>query len=155
MKRSLIAVMLCACSIGALGGEGQELPFESVNRGYQSGVMHATIVEVHDRSAWEELWNTHNNGDFSATAAPDIDFERYLVVAVYLGSRPSGGYDVEIKRIVAGAGKATLHVAETYPGKGCVVITVQTTPYHYVMVTKPADRIPFDFLLTRAAHECS
>ncbi len=74
---------------------------------------------------------------------------------MYLGSRPSGGYDVEIKRNVTGAGKAMLHVVENYPGKGCVVITVQTTPYHYVAVAKPADRTPLDFLLTQTAHECS
>ena len=73
---------------------------------------------------------------------------------MYLGSRPSGGYGVEIKRIVAGAGKATLHVSENYPGRGCVVITVQTSPYHYVMLAKQADTTPFDFLVTRTAKEC-
>ena len=148
--------MLGAYSIGALGGDIRELPFQSVHRGYQSGVEHTAIVAIHDRSEWEELWNDHdNNSDLPATAAPAIDFETHFVVAMYLGGRPSGGYGVEIKRIVASAGKATLYVAESYPGKSCVVIAVQTTPYHYVVVAKPANRTPLDFLITRTANECS
>lgn len=146
--------MLSAYTVSALSGDSQEIPFESVHRGYQSGVVHTTIVEIHDRSEWEQLLTSRDNKEFSATA-PAIDFETHFVIAMYLGSRPSGGYGVEIKRIVADAGKATLHVAEGFPGKGCVVITVQTTPYHYVVVAKPADRTPFDFQLIRTAHDCS
>jgi hypothetical protein len=154
MKRLFIVLMLSAYNVTALGGDGRDLPFESVHRGSQSGVVHTTIVEIHDRSEWEQLLISHDNKDFSATA-PTIDCETHFVVAMYLGGRPSGGYSVEIKRIVADAGKATLHVAEDFPGKGCVVTTVQTTPYHYVVVAKPADGTPFDFQLTRTAHDCS
>jgi hypothetical protein len=45
---------------------------------------------VENESAWTALWRT-----LSTSAAPPVDFKKSLVVAVFLGPRPTGGYAVE------------------------------------------------------------
>lgn len=41
---------------------------------------------------WNARWKAHGG----AAAAPDVDFARDMIVAVFLGTRPTGGFSVEI-----------------------------------------------------------
>ena len=154
MKRRLIVLMLGAYSACALAGDGREIPFIELHRGWHSGVNHTSIVQIHNQASWEELWLTSPDGDTSTTGAPAVDFDTHFVVAFYLGSRPTGGHSVDITQIDAAAGKGTLQVTETTPGQGCVVTTAVASPYHIVAVEKQAEWIPLDFSLTRTVHEC-
>jgi hypothetical protein len=151
MKRHLIFLMLSACSVCALADNSREIPFKDLHRDWHSGVEHTSIVELHSQSEWEELWRSQHDGE---TGPSLVDFDTHFVVAFYLGSRPSGGYSVEIMRIAAAAGKATLHATETTPGRGCMVTTSLATPYHYVAVARQTETMPLDFSLTRTIHEC-
>jgi len=154
MKRSLIVLVLGAYSAFAPAGESRSVAFVDLHRGWHSGVNHTSLVQIYDQVSWEELWRTSPDGDTSTTGAPAVDFETHFVVAFYLGSRPTGGYSVEITQIAAASGKGTLQVAETTPGQRCVITTSVATPYHIVAVERQSEWIPLDFSLTRMVHEC-
>src|SRR3989338_6151041 len=49
---------------------------------------------ITDNFAWKRLWNRL----FSERSIPDIDFKSYVVVCVFLGVRPTGGYSVEFEK---------------------------------------------------------
>lgn len=51
---------------------------------------------------WARLWRkasgmgfAYDDGRDIETKAPEIDFEKYVVAAVFLGTRPTGGYWIE------------------------------------------------------------
>lgn len=155
MRRRLSIFLLCAYSLCALAGDNREISFENLHRGADGSIEDTSIVTVNDQSEWEELWLARHDDRPSITGAPVVDFGTHFVLAFYLGTRPSGGYGVEISRIVAVAGKATLYVTETYPAKGCIVTTSVTAPYHLVVLTRQATWDAVDFALTRMASDCS
>jgi len=61
-----------------------------------------------------------------------------MIVAVFLGEKPTGGYKVEITAIEEDRGKGRLRVVvrERKPPAGAMVIQALTQPYHIVRVKK-------------------
>ena len=86
---------------------------------------------------------------------PDVDFERYSVVAFLAGPRPSSGYSVAITRIRESADKISIDVSKTYPCSNTIVLTVLTEPFHVVKIPLRPGQAVFDFSLTRNASNCA
>lgn len=61
----------------------------------QFSAIEAGQRTVDTDSEWRELW-----AGLSRDPAPEVDFARRQVVAVFLGPRPTGGYSVEIAKVV-------------------------------------------------------
>lgn len=63
--------------------------------GLDTGIRCRRFVVVRDQAQWSSLWAEHSAG--AARPAPAVDFSREMVVAVFLGERPSGGTRVELE----------------------------------------------------------
>lgn len=55
----------------------------------QQGPMEAAVETVADAKAWERLWLKIGQD------APDLDFKKFVAVAVFAGEKPTGGFVVE------------------------------------------------------------
>jgi len=64
-------------------------------KGDYSGITTLRFEIVRDDAAWAALWAEHAGG-----TPPAVDFSRDMVVGLWLGPRPSGGYTVEFLRMV-------------------------------------------------------
>jgi hypothetical protein len=78
------------------------------------------------------LWRKHGG----TGEAPPVDFSREIVLGVFLGTRSTAGYGVEIIRAVGGGGVLTVQYAETSPSRDAVVAQILTAPYHLVAIPK-------------------
>ncbi len=67
---------------------------------------------------------------------PDIDFERYMVVGVFLGRKPTGGYSLEVDRVILKGDELLVEVKEICPNKGQPVLMVITYPYSFILVER-------------------
>ena len=113
---------------------------ETVARGDMSGVEDARQAVARTAGEWTALWRDHAG----AAPAPKIDFNKRMVVAVFLGSRPSAGYAVEITGTRAdGAGLVVLWT-ERRPESGMVAAQILTSPGHIVTVPKVTGPIRFE-----------
>ena len=59
----------------------------TIDKGTESNVDDAKTVVVRDAAAWKKLWQGHAPD----RALPAVDFSREMVVAVFMGSRPTSG----------------------------------------------------------------
>lgn len=85
-----------------------------------------------NQPAWTKFWQ--NN----PVPAPSVNFTREMVIAVTTGSRPTGGYSVQIDRIERSSPSPqnkgwVIHYTETTPAQNCVVIQQATTPTAFVL----------------------
>jgi len=69
---------------------------------------------------------------------PRFDFSKQMLVGVFAGMRPTGGYSVSIERIVYNEKKKHLvvHAVEKCPEPGSIVIQMITYPSVFVAVDK-------------------
>lgn len=93
-------------------------------------------------SAWQQHVIDAKGAD---TTAPDVDFTKDMVVAVYAGEKPSGGYTVAVKKIEKSAAEIVVTAKVTAPAPDMGTISVLTHPYQWVKLTKSDLPVRFVF----------
>lgn len=72
-----------------------------------------------------------------------------MVLGVYLGSRNSGGYDIEISNLLEQDNCLEVYVTESTPTLGRATTYAFTQPYHLVKTAKTKKGVKFiKFLLS-------
>jgi hypothetical protein len=106
--------------------------------GARSGVRTARFALVRDQKALTSLLKEHNPvGEFDTKG---IDFKKHDVVAYFAGSKPTGGFSVELLGVdrakESGKESATVKFRLMKPGKGSMVIQAFTSPFLIQSVEK-------------------
>jgi hypothetical protein len=108
------------------------ISFDDVDTGGFSGIGIRINYVIDDLETWETLWNDIHNTSTSVPETPFVNFTSEVVIAVFLGEFVTGGYLVQITRIIPSLTGFTVHVREEHPGPNCIVTMSITRPYHIV-----------------------
>ena len=117
----------------------QTPPFTSLVKGNMSGQQLAKQVTVRTAAEWHALWKDHA----PAAKMPDVDFSKDMIVGIFLGSKPSEGYDVEIVGVRMEGKDLIVEYVEKQPGRGTLAAQILTEPFHLVTVPKHAGTVRF------------
>jgi hypothetical protein len=112
----------------------------SVAKGSQSNVDDRRQVVIRTEAEWTRLWQQHNPD----RPRPAVDFSTQMVVGVFMGSRTTAGFGVEIIDATDENGTLTVRYRETVPPKGAITAQVITSPFQLVSVPKTASAVKFE-----------
>jgi hypothetical protein len=91
-------------------------------------------------------------------AAPptDLDFDREWVVLYAAGTKPTGGYEAHIARIVRSPAARTLTVETRLvtPGPRCFVTEALTNPYVVARFRRPPEALRVAFVHSSEVRDC-
>jgi hypothetical protein len=132
--------MITMLLVGALLQGAPSVPIRSLDKGTQTFVDVAKTVTARTPEEWAAVWKTHAPG----RPLPEVDFNREMVVGVFLGSRNSAGYAVEIVSAENQQGALVVRYRETSPGRGAITAQIITSPYHFVAVPKQSGTVRFE-----------
>ena len=113
---------------------------QTLNSDMMSGIDRAEQLVVRSDAEYKSLWQRHAPG----RPAPAVDFAKQMVVAVFLGSRPSGGYQVQISGVRSEGDALVVQWSETRPAAGQAAAQVMTAPSHIVSVPRHAGNVRFE-----------
>ena len=111
----------------------------TVARGPMSSISERKEVVVRSNAEWTALWKEHG----SSQQTPDVNFSNEMVVAVFLGSRPTGGFSVELVGARVENDVLIVDYAEQRPGRGDIVSQVLTSPFHIVKLPAHTGAVRF------------
>jgi len=142
----LLATALCACANSANrtgsshgGSEGKPLTATPVAL---SGIRSINVPEgnhvIRDAEQWREFWSRYATG-----SAPEIDFETFTLVAVFLGQKPNPGYSVKIVGATEYRSEVVVDVVEYLPSPGMMYAQVIVYPYDAALIPKTGKPIRF------------
>jgi hypothetical protein len=116
--------------------------FRSLDRGLDTNVTSTRQVVVRTESEWETLWREHA----VERPRPRVNFNQEMVVAIFMGSRPTAGFAVEVVMLREEAGALVVQYRETRPAAGALTAQVLTMPYHIVAVPlrPPSTTVKFE-----------
>jgi hypothetical protein len=97
---------------------------------------------VRTAAEWNALWRQHSPD----REQPPVDFGREMVVAVFMGSRPTAGFNVEVVSAQVEEGVLVVRIRETRPPGDRVLAQVITSPYHLVAVPRHNGDVRFESL---------
>lgn len=137
----MITLLSIAMSIQAGAGRPGDPPgLRTVSQDTMSRVGEAGEVVVRTPEEWTALWRRHA-GD---APAPKVDFATSMVVAVFLGTRMTAGFQVEITGARRDGEGWVIEWTERRPARGDVTAQVLTSPAHIVALPKTAGAIRFE-----------
>jgi len=113
--------------------------FTTLDRGQYSNVEKAREVVLHSASELGAVWKA-NPANESVRA---VDFTKSTVIGVFLGSRSTGGYTVEIIGIEREGDHLVVTWREVKPSPDVMVTQAFTAPYHLVTIDKFEGPIQF------------
>lgn len=108
------------------------VPMRSIDKGQESQIDTARQVSAHTADEWAKLWMQHAG----ARTRPNVDFNKEVIAAVFLGTRPSAGYAVEVVSARQEGAALVVSYKETRPAPDSVAAQVLTSPYHIVAIAK-------------------
>ena len=108
--------------------------FQTVGKGFRSGIQAPLQIAARSQSEWTALWRQHASLDSSSQQPPAIDFEKEIVIGLFLGDKPTGGYDVQISRVERNNDALTIYYQEKSPLPGAMVTQALTQPFHIVRI---------------------
>jgi hypothetical protein len=120
-----------------------EILFESLALPAQSHIGNERLEVIRDAGAWTALWAGHHRGAGTPPALPAIDFSEKMIVAVYIGMRPNGCYDVGIDRIYEDGETIIVEYTEHIPSSQDICTQALVSPSHVVVM--PTTPYPFAF----------
>jgi len=128
---------------GGTSAPALSVPFETIDQGVHSGIRSGRQLVVRDSAAWAALWAEHIAGRVSAPPLPVIDFAREMVIAFFLGEKPTSGYSAGIAEIVFDDNKLIVRVDVESPPPGTILLQMLTQPFHIVMSTRSDAPVEF------------
>ena len=115
-------------------------PLRVLEKGDQSNVDDARQVTARTIAEWNTLWRRHSPD----RDQPRVDFGRDMVLGVFLGSRTTAGFSVEIVSALVEQGTLVVRFRETRPLSDRIVAQVITSPYHLVAVPRHSGDVRFE-----------
>ncbi len=134
----------------------KELSFETIEKGEYSTHTKKENFVINDNKTYYDLWrklypsclNVTTDRGISTVCdgvsiIPKIDFSKETVIAVFMGEKNTGGYSIEITKIIDKTDKVIVYVNETTPKPGDLVTLALTQPYHIVKTKKILGPVEF------------
>ena len=112
--------------------------------GDHSGIEDALSVVIRTADEWRKLWEEHTTayGD-PKPALPAVDFAKCMVIGVYAGQKPTGGYELRIVRTKATDAGVDLEWSLASPPPDMVVTQALTEPYVLIVVDRQEGDVTF------------
>lgn len=136
-----VFILLASC---AAQDRATTVPFDTLARGTSSGITEARRDTIRDGNAFAALWQRHAAAFSPPPALPAVDFTRDMVIAVWLGQRPTGGHAIEIVRLVETPENLRVETERRTPPPGALVTQALTQPFHLIRARATHKPVTFD-----------
>lgn len=119
----------------------EHLAFSSLDLDNNSGITKADTVIVKDAASWSALWAQHKRNTVPALPEPVVDFNKFMVVAVFAGSKPNGCYSTTLSNLYRSGRVINVTRIDRLPAPGAVCPQVVTAPAHLIMIERSDDPV--------------
>ncbi|MCH8568175.1 MAG: protease complex subunit PrcB family protein [Balneolales bacterium] len=152
-----ITLISCSSNQKSISEDRAQMPpiLETVSQGAHGGFSSNGDKEfvIRDSENFSQFWkNMHGPQLGQNENIPDINFQDFMIIAVFMGEMPSSGYSIGITEIESGENSLTVKVQETRPGSTCMNMTVMTAPHHIVKI--PSSDKDVSFVYNTQINEC-
>lgn len=116
-----------------------QVEFKRVLSGEKSNISSYEIRVINNEEDFQKLWEDHTGAKTNNAFLPKIDFNLKKVVGIFLGDRPTAGYQAEIDKIEEEKDKITVFLKEKRPQQGNIVKAEVTQPF-LIVETKSSNK---------------
>ena len=133
----------CSGIFRASVDEGEIIEFETLAKGGYGGIEEPVNLVIKDNKKWDSLWSKVYKTRIPKPELPEVNFEEEMILAVFMGYYPTGGYSVSIENIIEKEERLIVEKKVVTPGPDDMVTNAITHPFHIVKTKKTDKEIVF------------
>jgi hypothetical protein len=131
------SVLIIASLLQGLQGSSEPRLLE---KGTMSYIDSPTQLIARTAAEFDAFWKQHS----PSRQQPRVNFDREMVVGVFVGSRNTAGYSVELVGAEERQGALVVRYREVAPPKAAIVAQIITSPYFLTALPKYAGDVRFE-----------
>jgi len=140
MNRTICAVALVSL-LGCAATPTHRDLVAPLAHGQLSQIVAAERVVVRDADAWALLWARHTR---STTPRPSVDLSTHMVIGVFMGRRPTGGYSIQVTGAHLDGDALVIQVRNSAPDPDALTSQLLTAPFDLVTVPTHVGPVRFE-----------
>jgi len=121
----------------------RQLEIQQRWQGPYNGRKDAGNEIIESREDFEKLWKVVYSFVVPRPDLPDIDLEKSVIVASFMGEFPTGGYGIGIEKVIEKEKEVVVYIDRYYPQPGADVAQALSSPYCMVAFEKTGKPITF------------
>ena len=145
MKKALTINLLILSVFAACSKDDHDLnksiEFQTIEKNFYSGIKDPQNILIDNANAWQELWD--KTTVWTPDELPHVDFTKSMVIAVYMGEKPSGGFDIEISALKESDDAVEVVTKLSIPESGQGVTQALSQPFHIIKIAKTDKKVTF------------
>ncbi|MEM6261048.1 MAG: protease complex subunit PrcB family protein [Bacteroidota bacterium] len=131
-----------------------EIKFTVIDQGQYSGMEEPEDRFISDGASWEAVWSVLQKGVMPRPTLPEVNFETHTLIACGMGTKTSGGYNIQVDKVEKKEAVITVSVVNSEPGENCLRTSALTQPYVVIKLKKQPATASFSFSHTTATTDC-
>jgi len=109
------ALLIAGCASMGGGNSGAEI----LASGNHSNIKNQTYQDIHNQADFDAMWKKAFTNQSGAPDKPTVDFSKDMVLAVFIGDQPTGGFRIRFSKIDSSGATIEAAVVVTQPGQNC------------------------------------
>jgi hypothetical protein len=128
---------------------GTVIAFETIAGDIHSGIAEGKTAVVKDAATFTKLWAEHGKFRIPPPDAPQVDFSRQMVLAVFDGARPNGCHSMAVTHVGSAGDRIVVDYQEFDRSAGSVCTQALVEPMQMVVVER--SDAPVEFVKAKAS----
>jgi len=124
--------------------ESKDPDWVILDKGSQCSIMEPKQVLAKSQAEFDAVWREAFESMDMPPAKPKVDFSANWVIAIFLGEKNKGGYEMDIQAIAQVRGTTVVAIKEIKPGSNC--LSTMSIEYPYLLASIPrqsAEKVEF------------
>ncbi len=117
--------------------EKSEIEFQTIEKGSYSGIAEKRTLIITNHFELQKIWSDLYANRYPVPDIPQIDFEKNILAAVFIGEKPTGGYSVNIDNVYFENGRIRILYSYSEPSTDSIVTQAITSPFYIVVFPAP------------------
>ena len=119
MKTLATVTMLTLLLAGCASTSSDNSGIVVLASGSHSNMKDQQYMDIHNQADFDAMWQKAFVNQSGAPAKPVVDFSKDMVLAVFIGDQPTGGYTIRLNNTDASGDNVDVTVLVTQPGQNC------------------------------------
>lgn len=133
--------------------ENQDPDWVILDKGSQCSVMEPKQILAKSQAEFDAVWREAFESMDMPPAKPSVDFTANWVIAVFMGEKNKGGYEMDIQSISQAHGSTVIEIKEIKPGPNC--LSTMSIEYPYLLASMPRQQVEkVDFKSVVVLRDC-
>lgn len=117
-------------------GNSAEVSFSILSEGNNGGFEQDTLLLIRNSEEMKAGWKKLFSNFVEQPDMPSVNFANQMVVILSMGEKNSGGYSLEISKVVEKELQLAVFANYISPGQNCIVAEVISYPFVVISIPK-------------------